>query len=302
MPVLRSAGEAEALCAQLNKEGLVDACITIDSDAFLFGADCVIKYLRPNSKEPFECYYMSDIEAGLGLKRKHLIAIALLVGNDYELNGVNGIGLDTALRFVRSFSEDEILNRLHEIGRGDKIQFPSDIYFLGDFIPSSDANSRKAKFPHCSLCGHPGSKRSHLKFACEYCSPSSFEGCIKKPVGFKCSCSSCDMERKQKEQKKNENWQIKVCEKISMEQNFPNDEIIGIYLSNNQGNFIDVGQLCWEDPNAEMVVDFLVYHQSWEPSYMRQKMLPMLSTIFLRKMALYSSNDLLHGQYLFDSI
>lgn len=45
-------------------------------------------------------------------------------------------------------------------------------------------------------------------------------------------------ERKQKEQKKNENWQIKVCEKISMEQNFPNDEIIGIYLSNNQGNFI----------------------------------------------------------------
>lgn len=50
MPVLRSAGEAEALCAQLNKEGLVDAYITIDSDAFLFGADCVIKYLRPNSK------------------------------------------------------------------------------------------------------------------------------------------------------------------------------------------------------------------------------------------------------------
>lgn len=45
-------------------------------------------------------------------------------------------------------------------------------------------------------------------------------------------------ERKQKEQKKNENWQMKVCEKISMEQNFPNDEIIGIYLSNNQGNFI----------------------------------------------------------------
>lgn len=64
-------------------------------------------------QEPFECYYMSDIEAGLGLKRKHLIAIALLVGNDYELNGVNGIGLDTALRFVRSFSADEILNRFY---------------------------------------------------------------------------------------------------------------------------------------------------------------------------------------------
>lgn len=55
---------------------------------------------------------MSDIEAGLGLKRKHLIAISLLVGNDYDLNGVQGVGLDTALRFAQTFSEDVILNRL----------------------------------------------------------------------------------------------------------------------------------------------------------------------------------------------
>ena len=62
-------------------------------------------------QEPLECYHMSDIESGLGLKRKHLIAISLLVGNDYDLNGVQGIGLDTAVRFVQGFSEDEILNR-----------------------------------------------------------------------------------------------------------------------------------------------------------------------------------------------
>lgn len=50
MPVLKAKGEAEALCAQLNSEGHVDACITSDSDAFLFGAKCVIKCFRPNSK------------------------------------------------------------------------------------------------------------------------------------------------------------------------------------------------------------------------------------------------------------
>lgn len=54
---------------------------------------------------------MSDVEAGLGLKRNHLIAISLLVGNDHDLNGVPGIGVDTALRFVQTFGEDEILNR-----------------------------------------------------------------------------------------------------------------------------------------------------------------------------------------------
>lgn len=64
-----------------------------------------------NTQEPFECYHMSDIEAGLGLKRNHLIAIALLVGNDFDLKGVQGIGLESALTFVKSFSEDEVLDR-----------------------------------------------------------------------------------------------------------------------------------------------------------------------------------------------
>lgn len=50
MPVLEAKGEAEALCAQLNYEGHVDACITADSDAFLFGANCVIKCIHPNSR------------------------------------------------------------------------------------------------------------------------------------------------------------------------------------------------------------------------------------------------------------
>jgi len=62
-------------------------------------------------QEPFECYNMSDIEAGLGLKRKHLIAISLLVGNDHDMNGVRGIGLDNALHFAKAFNEDDILNR-----------------------------------------------------------------------------------------------------------------------------------------------------------------------------------------------
>jgi len=53
MPILRARGEAEALCAQLNREGLVEACITADSDAFLFGAKCVIKHLNPKSKVNF---------------------------------------------------------------------------------------------------------------------------------------------------------------------------------------------------------------------------------------------------------
>lgn len=40
-----------------------------------------------------------------------MIAVSLLVGSDHDLNGITGIGIDTAIRFVKIFSEDEILNR-----------------------------------------------------------------------------------------------------------------------------------------------------------------------------------------------
>ncbi|KAJ6404621.1 hypothetical protein OIU84_012729 [Salix udensis] len=94
------------------------------SDAFLFGAKLVIKCLKPNTKEPFECYHLSYIEAGLGLEREHLIAISLLVGNDHYSNGMKGVGLEKARHcpavpmkiwssLVVAFSE-EVERFLHE--------------------------------------------------------------------------------------------------------------------------------------------------------------------------------------------
>lgn len=82
-----------------------------------------------------------------------------------------------------------LLCRLQEIGK-----YTADFCSFGGSVPSSDENSRKAKGPpHCSLCGHPGSKSTHLKFPCEYCNSDPAEGCLEKPVSFKCNCSSCDM-------------------------------------------------------------------------------------------------------------
>ncbi|GJU33408.1 flap endonuclease GEN-like 1 protein isoform X1 [Tanacetum coccineum] len=402
MPVLRASGEAEGLCAQLNRDGHVDACVTSDSDAFLFGAKCIIKSIKPNSQEPFECYEMSDIEAGLGVKRKHMIAIALLVGNDHDLKGVQGIGLETALSFVKSFSEDEVLDKLCLLGSGNTL----DKIYVGDGVHNLDENITRTRCSHCSLCGHPGSKRSHLKDSCERCSSIAGEGCVQKPVGFKCDCLSCDQGKKEKELKKNEAWQMRVCKKIAMEPNFPNDAIIQMYLSNNNSNFTDrlkvkkwphvseqngfklklvaktprrsycswcvknnpaddckerdtnheygrlsatrvvndsiVGHLqdvldwpssvftsslaslkrdqfefilfsvlvlrygepfmSWKNPNTEMLIDYIAFKLSWEPSFTRQKLFPLLSTILLRNIAKHQVTELLYGQYEVDFI
>ncbi|XP_062194496.1 flap endonuclease GEN-like 1 isoform X2 [Phragmites australis] len=297
MPVLRANGEAEALCALLNNEGHVDACITADSDAFLFGAKTVIKVLQSNCKEPFECYNIADIESGLGLKRKQMIAMALLIGSDHDLHGVPGFGVETALRFVQLFDEDCILEKLYEIGRG---VYP----FLEGFdkphiddLPSPSTKSPIVRSPHCSHCGHPGSKKNHSKVGCNYCLVEALENCIEKPAGFKCECPSCD-------ERRHENWQIKVCKRIAAETNFPNEEIIKLYLSdNNLDKENGVPLLSWNKPDVEALIDFLTYKQNWEPSYIRQMMLPMLSTIYLREVASSPSKPLLlYDQYEFHSI
>jgi flap endonuclease GEN len=88
--------------------------------------------------------------------------------------------------------EGVISCRLREMGNGDTPRFQGDIKSLDDSIPSSNESSPKIRSSHCSFCGHPGSKRAHFKFSCEYCSTSKSEGCMKKPEGFKCDCASCD--------------------------------------------------------------------------------------------------------------
>ncbi|KAM3276877.1 hypothetical protein ACQJBY_044969 [Aegilops geniculata] len=305
MPVLWAKGEAEALCAQLNNEGQVDACITSDSDAFLFGAKTVIKVMRSNCKEPFECYNIADIESGIGLKRKQMVAMALLIGSDHDLHGVPGFGVETALRFVRLFDEDQILDKLHEIGKG--------IYpFLEGFdkahvddLPSPSTKSPPvARSPHCSHCGHPGSKKNHSKTGCNYCLVDSLEFCMEKPAGFICECPSCEKARDLKAQRRHENWQIKVCKRLAAETNFPNEEIIKLYLSDdNLDKESGDRKLEWTDPKVDDLVDLLTYMQNWEPSYVRQHMLPMLSTIYMRRMASSPCKSLLLcDQYEFHSI
>lgn len=60
--------------------------------------------------------------------------------------------------------------------------------------------------------------------------------------------------------------------------------------------------MSWESPKIEMLIEFLSFHQNWEPSYVRQKLLSMLSTIYLREKATGRGEALLHNQYEFDSI
>lgn len=85
-----------------------------------------------------------------------------------------------------------ILLRLHDVAKGDPLVIQGHKSAGDESLSPFDAKSPKLKVPHCSHCGHPGNKKAHLKSSCEYCNSISGQSCWQKPVGFKCSCTSCD--------------------------------------------------------------------------------------------------------------
>ena len=101
IPYIIAPMEAEAQCAYLDKEGLVDGVVTDDSDAFLFGATMVYRNIF-ESKKYVEEYNSKHVEKDLALGRAALIDLALLLGSDYT-EGVHGVGIVNALEILTEF-------------------------------------------------------------------------------------------------------------------------------------------------------------------------------------------------------
>ncbi|KAJ4772674.1 5'-3' exonuclease family protein [Rhynchospora pubera] len=112
LPYIIAPTEAEAQCAFMEMNNLVDGVVTDDSDVFLFGAQSVYKNIFDDRKY-VETYFMKDIEAELGLNREKLIRMAMLLGSDYT-EGVSGIGIVNAIEVVHAFPEEDGLKEFRE--------------------------------------------------------------------------------------------------------------------------------------------------------------------------------------------
>ena len=104
VPYIIAPGEAEAQCAWLDANGIVDGVITDDNDAFLFGARRVYRNIFEDRKYVEE-YRTRDVETELGLERKSLVALAMLLGCDYTV-GIGGVGVVNAMEIIHAFGHD----------------------------------------------------------------------------------------------------------------------------------------------------------------------------------------------------
>lgn len=112
IPYLEAPEEAEAQCAFLNKERVVDGVITEDSDAFLFGAQTVYRKLFSEGQFA-EAYEARHIHSKLGLDRDLLIRLAYLLGSDYTV-GVRGVGVVNSMEVLEAFPGENGLEEFRD--------------------------------------------------------------------------------------------------------------------------------------------------------------------------------------------
>ncbi|XP_028401959.1 flap endonuclease GEN homolog 1-like [Dendronephthya gigantea] len=117
IPFIKSDGEAEAMCAWLNEKDYADGVLTDDGDVFLYGAKAVYKDFNiSTSKNPtdkLQVFRLEKIESDLGLTRRNMIALALLLGCDYIPAGVPGVGKETAVKLFTSLLDVDLLDRFN---------------------------------------------------------------------------------------------------------------------------------------------------------------------------------------------
>ncbi|KAF8055904.1 PIN domain-like protein [Lyophyllum atratum] len=124
-PWIDAPGEAEAELAWLSKVDHLDAILTEDSDAVVFGASTILRVTtEAGGQETIRMYRASDISnhAALRLNTADLVLIALLAGGDYAA-GVQGCGVKTAVALAHAGLGRRLIAGIQEAERAATAPF-----------------------------------------------------------------------------------------------------------------------------------------------------------------------------------
>lgn len=113
IPYVQALSEGEAQAAYLTKKGVSWATGSQDYDSLLFGSPRLIRNLTITGKRKLpgrdiyvdvkpELIELDKILKALGITLDQLIDVAILIGTDYNPDGVEGIGPKTALQLIKT--------------------------------------------------------------------------------------------------------------------------------------------------------------------------------------------------------
>ena len=107
-PYHTAPGEAEAECALLQKEGIVDAVLSEDVDTLMFGCTLSLRNwtaeaVRGNkSPTHVNVYHAATTKTKTHLNSEGMILVALMSGGDYIPAGIPGCGIKTACEAAKA--------------------------------------------------------------------------------------------------------------------------------------------------------------------------------------------------------
>ena len=126
IPWIQAPSEGEAQAAYLTINGDVDHCSSQDYDSLLFGATSLIRNVTISGKRkiPKKRIYVEVVPEEmrldntlkeLDITREQLIDLSILVGTDFNPDGIKGIGPKTALKLIKKHeSIENVLDTLED--------------------------------------------------------------------------------------------------------------------------------------------------------------------------------------------
>jgi flap endonuclease-1 len=112
MPIVQAKSEGEAQAAYLARKGDCYATVSQDFDTLLYSSPQLVRNLSISGRRKMtgkigyvnvnpEIISHSEVLSKLGLDNDQMIALAILIGTDYNIGGVKGIGPAKALKLVK---------------------------------------------------------------------------------------------------------------------------------------------------------------------------------------------------------
>lgn len=118
VPWIQAPSEGEAQAAHLAKKGDADYCASQDYDSILFGAPRLLRNLTISGKRKLprknvyvevvpEIIELQKVLRELEITHEQLIDIGILIGTDFNPEGVKGIGPKNALKIIKTYGSLE---------------------------------------------------------------------------------------------------------------------------------------------------------------------------------------------------
>ena len=115
--IVEAPSEGEAQASYIVKKGDADYVLSQDADCFMFQAPKLVKNLTISGKRKKPGAYaydevlpevinLKDVLEELGINQDQLIVLGILVGTDYNVGGIKGIGPKKALALIKKHGED----------------------------------------------------------------------------------------------------------------------------------------------------------------------------------------------------